>query len=308
MSNARQPASQPTPQNPAASPQPSSHSTLRIDPNDVTTTSTSSVLPSDSRARRTCPAASPSNASTETPVRRSTPAARCISAAIAPITPPSAPDNGAGPRSVTVTSRPSSRHTEATSEPMNPEPMISTRRGPGGQSRLQPRGVGTGAHGMDALQRGFLRVGPSPGPHTGGDQQPIARDLAAVSQPHQPVGAVQGGRGHTESPLGIHLAQPRQLGVIGGHPALEDLFGQRRAVVGLVGLVADDRELPAKTLFPQRFGGTKPGQRSADNDDAAVVFEAIPGSSAPARYSVSSRSTMIACTGHDAAARNTRKR
>ena len=54
-SNARQPASQATPQKPVASPAPSSHSVLRIDPSDATTTSTSSVVPSESCARRTCP-------------------------------------------------------------------------------------------------------------------------------------------------------------------------------------------------------------------------------------------------------------
>jgi hypothetical protein len=47
MSKARQPASQPTPQKPVASPAPSSHSTLRKDPSDATTTSMSSVVPSD---------------------------------------------------------------------------------------------------------------------------------------------------------------------------------------------------------------------------------------------------------------------
>ena len=73
MSKARQPASQATPQKPAASPAPSSHSMLRIDPSDATTTSTSSVVPSESLARRTCPSASPSSDSTATPVRRSTP-------------------------------------------------------------------------------------------------------------------------------------------------------------------------------------------------------------------------------------------
>ena len=45
-----------------ARPAPSSHSMLRIDPSEATTTSTSSVVPSESCARRTWPAASPSSA------------------------------------------------------------------------------------------------------------------------------------------------------------------------------------------------------------------------------------------------------
>ena len=64
MSKARQPASQATPQKPVARRAPSSHSVLRIDPSEATTTSTSSVVPSESCARRTWPAASPSSAST----------------------------------------------------------------------------------------------------------------------------------------------------------------------------------------------------------------------------------------------------
>ncbi|BEH77147.1 hypothetical protein YM3MPS_29500 [Mycobacterium pseudoshottsii] len=117
------------PQNPLASCAPSSHSTLRIEPSEATTTSTSSTVPSERRAARTCPSASPSRPSTATPVRRSTPASNCIFAAISPITPPSAPTSGALPRSATVTGRSRSRHTEAISDPTKPEPTMSTRRG-----------------------------------------------------------------------------------------------------------------------------------------------------------------------------------
>src|SRR5215467_11398566 len=67
--------------------------------------------------------------STETPRRRSTPWSRCISAAILPITPPSAPTSGASARSATVTGSPSSRQTDATSDPMKPAPMTRTRPG-----------------------------------------------------------------------------------------------------------------------------------------------------------------------------------
>src|SRR5262245_57565943 len=89
MSKARQPVSQPTPQKPTASPDPSSHSVLRIEPSEVSTTSHSTTLSSESRARRTCPLPSPSRDFTPIPQRRSTPWSRCISAAILPMTPPS---------------------------------------------------------------------------------------------------------------------------------------------------------------------------------------------------------------------------
>ena len=73
ISKARQPASQPMPQNPAARPDPSNYSVLRIDPSEAITRSVSKVLPSERWARRTCPFASPSNDFTPVPVRRSTP-------------------------------------------------------------------------------------------------------------------------------------------------------------------------------------------------------------------------------------------
>src|SRR5499427_9944466 len=129
ISKARKPASQPTPQKPAARPDPSSHSVLRIEPSDASTTSHCTTLSSESRARRTWPLPSPSSDFTPIPVRRSTPWSRCISAAIAPITPPSELTSGAEPLSTTVTGRPNSRQTEATSDPIKPAPMTRTRPG-----------------------------------------------------------------------------------------------------------------------------------------------------------------------------------
>ena len=51
---------------------------------------------------------------------------------------------------------------------------------------------------------------------------------------------------------------------------LQDLLGERWTIIRLVGLVADDRQCPPKPSLPQSFRGAKPGQRGADNDDAAV--------------------------------------
>ena len=55
MSKARQPASQAIPRGPAPSPDPASHSVLRVAPSETTTTSVSTVLPSDRWAARTRP-------------------------------------------------------------------------------------------------------------------------------------------------------------------------------------------------------------------------------------------------------------
>ncbi|MGB8936079.1 MAG: hypothetical protein WCC17_13335 [Candidatus Nitrosopolaris sp.] len=43
---------------------------------------------------------------------------------------PRAPESGVGPRSASVTGRPDSQQTEATSEPVKPPPMTSTCFGP----------------------------------------------------------------------------------------------------------------------------------------------------------------------------------
>ena len=183
MSKARQPASQPTPHWPAASPEPSSHSTLRIEPSDGhdhvdVERGAVGQRGAGARGRSRRPRAT-------SPRRRCAGrrrASRCISAAIRPITPPSAPTSGASPRSATVTARPSSRQTEATSEPMKPAPTTRTRpgrrparsRSPAASSRVRMR--------EHAVQRGLRRVEPGPGAHAGGDQQAVVRDLLAVGQ------------------------------------------------------------------------------------------------------------------------------
>jgi hypothetical protein len=125
--------------------------------------------------------------------------------------------------------------------------------------------------------------------------------LAAIGQAHQLVGPVELGSGHSQSPLRVDLTHPRQLCVVRTHPARQHLFGQWRTVIRLSGLVADDRQLPGKALLAQRLCSAKPGQRRADNDDATLFLD-VRGHADRS----SSLPTMIACTGQDAAARNTR--
>ena len=252
MSKARPPASQPTPNAPAASPEPSSHSTLRIEPSATTATSTSSVLPSDSVALRRRPFASPPRDVTETPVRRSTPWSRCISAAIRPITPPSAPTSGPSPRSATVTARPSSRQTEATSEPMNPAPTIRTRRGPAASRSRSP------AASSRVRMLNTPSSAASAGLNQGRARTPVAisrqvvRDPLAVGQEHLLGCPIQSGRRHPEPPLGVDRPPARQRGVVGRHRAQQDLLGERRAIVRLVRLVPDDGQLPPEALARAR--------------------------------------------------------
>ena len=60
-----------------------------------------------------------------------------------------------------------------------------------------------------------------------------------------------------------------------GRRPVEQVLGQRRAVVGFVRLVADDRQRTLETLLPQRLRGTQPGQRGADDDDTSLGPELL---------------------------------
>jgi hypothetical protein len=133
-------------------------------------------------------------------------------------------------------------------------------RRPRGQRLLQPRGVITRAQRVHALQGGLGRVGPLPRPGARGDQQPVVRDLLAARQAHLPGGPVQPGGGHPEPPLRIQCPQAGQLGVVGRHPTLEHLLGQRGTVVRLMRLVPDDGQRPGEALLAQGFGGPQSRQ------------------------------------------------
>src|SRR5258706_320479 len=60
-------------------------------------------------------------------------------------------------------------------------------------------------------------------------------------------------------------AEPRTLGV---PAAVENLLGERRSVVGEVGLLADDGQRSVEALAAQRLGRAHAGQGCADDDDA----------------------------------------
>src|SRR5215471_17531926 len=104
--------------------------------------------------------------------------------------------------------------------------------------------------------------------------------------------------------------------MVGRHPPLQHLLREGGAIVRLVRLIPDDGQGPAEALVAQGFGGAEPRQGGADDDDPAVGLKVryqgryhCRGAHDVAPSSVSSsRSTRIACTGQDAAARRTRWR
>src|SRR6516164_8290656 len=316
ISKARKPASQPTPQKPAASPDSSSHSVLRIEPSDVSTTSHSTTLSSESRARRTWPLSSPSNDLTPIPVRRSTPWSRCISAAIAPITPPSAPTSGAEPRSTTVTGRPNSRPTEATSDPIKPAPMTRTRPGLAASAFCKPaasllvRIEYTPSRAASlALGHSRARVPVAISRRSYGTCSPLAKRTCLVTR-SKPVAAM---------PSRHSASTCRTRGSLvwsAGTQPFSTCFRKGRAIVRLFRLITDDCQWPGETLLAQCFCGAEPSQGGADNDKAAgalkccyqirYFFFGRGGAHDVASPSLPLRcSTKIACTGQAAAARRT---
>ena len=129
MSKARQPASQATPQKPRARPAPSSHSTLRSDPSDAHHHVDIECSPvGEFGAPHVSVRVSFQRLDRDSGAKVDSSVALHLGGDLADHTAESADQRGSA-RSATVTSRPSSRQTEAISEPIKPAPMIRTRPG-----------------------------------------------------------------------------------------------------------------------------------------------------------------------------------
>ena len=146
---------------------------------------------------------------------------------------------------------------------------------PGFQRRLQLGRVIAGAQREQALQLGLFRVEPLPGPDAGRDQQSVVGHLVAVGQQHLPVVTIQAGRRDAQAPVGVDRPHPRQLGVTRRHPPLEHLLGQRRAVIRLVHLVADERQRTGESLVAQCLRGSQTGKGGANDDDPALSLKGL---------------------------------
>jgi hypothetical protein len=176
------------------------------------------------------------------------------------------------------------------------------------QRRLKPARVVCRANGEQALELRLRLVEPRPRPNAGRDQQTVERHFLAGSQPHGLRLSVQAGGGDAEPPLRIDLAAARQQRMVGAHPPFEYLFRKWGTIVRLLLLVANEGQLPAEPLVAQGFGGAKSGERRADDDDAAGRLERCDQVRRECRrahdaacFSLSWKSSMIACTGQEAA-------
>ena len=221
MSKARPPASQPTPHWPAASPEPSSHSTLRIEPSAATTTSTSSVVPSDSVAL-------PHVSVRVALERRHRDAGAQVHAVVALHLrgdPPDHPAERADQRRLAAlgdghgevelaADRGHLRADEPGADDQDP-PGPGRQRAPAARPRRRACGcVNTPSSAASVgLNQGRART-------------PVAisrrsyRTCSPSARQHLPGGPIQSGRRHPEPPLGVDRPQARQRGVVGRHPAL----------------------------------------------------------------------------------------
>ena len=166
---------------------------------------------------------------------------------------------------------PRPRHVAATSAPMKPAPTTATRLGPASSAARMAtqssrvRRVWTPARwSVPGRRRG---AGP------GGDHEPVVRQPVAAAELHRPGRRGRGRwpccpRRQSRSRSSIEPTATPSAVASGGLRAGEHLLGQRRPVVGAVGLVADDRDGADVTASPQLLRRPEAGQRRADDDDA----------------------------------------
>ncbi|CAM5637688.1 hypothetical protein SGLAM104S_06646 [Streptomyces glaucescens] len=236
-------------------PEPASQAVAGRAPMPTTTAPAGSRVPSP---RTTAPG---STRSTRASSRSSAPASAYQAAIGAATSAGSAPASGRAAASTTVTAQPASRAAVANSAPIQPGADDHDVVLPA-EHRPQPLGVVQGAqqvhpgHALGARQRD--RRG------AGGDDQDVVRHRSGLG-----VQLVAGGA-HAE-----HLAAEAQLdaerlevdvegGALGG--AEQDGLGQRRPVVRLMGLRADQGDRAGEVLFAQGDRGLHAGHARAGHD------------------------------------------
>lgn len=117
------------------------------------------------------------------------------------------------------------------------------------------------------MNTGQARAGTGgAGARPGGDHDTVGGQLLAAVEADPP--GPQGGGAASEQPARPELGQRRIVGegdVGDGDLAEQEVLRQRGAVVGGVGLGADDGQLTVEALGPQRLGRAQPGQGGPDH-------------------------------------------
>jgi hypothetical protein len=144
---------------------------------------------------------------------------------------------------------------------MNPAPTTTTRGPPS-------RSVVEGAQRVDALDvRGARQPAGLP---AGGDDDPVGDDVGPVGERDPRPGRVEAGGGDAQAHLQGELlvvGRVEQADGIGVDTAVEEPLRQRRAVVGPVGLVADEHEPAVEAGAAERLGRADPGDGGAHDRD-----------------------------------------
>ncbi len=191
-----------------------------------------------------------------------------------PISGPSTPANGVGRASTTVTRAPMPWQVAATSEPMKPAPMTTTRALRPGRLEVGPDGQAVVEGAQDVDPGHALGAGQDPGPGPGGHDQAVVVELTPVVTEERPRPGVEGQRTAPEAelePEGVELVRRVVMDALDVPGAGQHLLGQRGAVVGGVELVADDDHRAGMALVADLLGGAQAGQGGADHDDGRVV-------------------------------------
>ncbi len=142
------------------------------------------------------------------------------------------------------------------------------------QVGAQGPGVVESAQGVHT---GRCGAGQPAGARTGGDDDAVAADGAAVRQVDSTAPGVESAGTDAEEPLRAEL--PGLLGVGQGEPVLggtagEEVLGQRGAVVGRVRLLADDHQPAVESLRAEFTRRVQPGEGGADHGHGP--HEAVP--------------------------------
>jgi hypothetical protein len=147
--------------------------------------------------------------------------------------------------------------------------------GAGGQRLPQPFRIAGCMDCEHPAEPGLCLIRPGPGPGSGSDKQPVEPYLLAVGQQHlvsvqvKPVGR------DAQPPVRVDVVVARQFRFPRRSLADEDLLGQRRPVVGGIRFVPDHGQGAGEALPAQHRAGPKAGQGRPDDDNAPGAPESL---------------------------------
>ena len=186
----------------------------------------------------------------------------------APTSGPRTRSNGWAAGSTTTTSHPASRAAAATSSPIHPAPSTAIRR-PARRARLEPSAVLDRAQVVRPGRRCRRPIGSRRGGRAGGEQQPVVGQVLGIGADRVRVGverrAGEPSRSSTSwSSVPARVVDERLLELL---VAQEVALGQRRPLVGQVGLGGEQHQPSVVPRRAERLGAVRGGESAADEHD-----------------------------------------